>query len=219
MTEKIKIMCISDTHGMHYELDLKKYPRCDKIIHAGDVCNSGSFREGMNFVAWAKNLIREGITDEFIFIAGNHDFTFEQIDKTYIPEGLVWLNDEFYETSEGIKIYGSPITPQFGHWAFMRERGDEISKTWKKIPENLDILITHGPPYNLLDKNSDREHCGCYDLDRYVKYRKPKYHIFGHIHESYGTYKMDDTTYINCSTANGIYELINEPIIINIIKD
>lgn len=214
--KKIKIQCIGDTHGMHEELELE---RSDIIIHVGDTCNSGSFRDGMAFLAWAKRQLTRGICDEFIFVAGNHDFTFEMIDKSYIPQGLVWLNNEEYETRDGLKIYGSPITPTFGHWAFMRERGDEISKVWKKIPKGLDILITHGPAYQILDRNSSREYCGCYDLGRYIKERKPKYHLFGHIHESYGTYKDDHTTYINCSTATGEYALTNKPIMINIIKE
>jgi hypothetical protein len=45
----------------------------------------------------------------------------------------------------GYKFYGSPYTPAFCEWAFQLNETDAIEK-WKKIPEDTEILITHGPP-------------------------------------------------------------------------
>ena len=65
---------------------------------------------------------------------------------------------------EGLKIWGSPYTPTFGKWNFMRNRGDEIKKHWDLIPSDVDILVTHGPPYGIFDETIDGIHAGCEDL-------------------------------------------------------
>ena len=132
-----------------------------------------------------------------------------------------------------MKIYGSPWQPRFGWWAFNLERGPDIKAKWDMIPEDTDILVTHGPPRGYGDKVyrgvihdemmdqmlSEYERVGCYDLKKAVERVKPKYHIFGHIHSGYGTYKNKDTTFINASIVNERYENVHTPIIFNVKED
>jgi len=89
---------------------------------------------------------------------------------------------------EGVKFYGSPWQPRFFDWAFNLDRGEEIKKKWDLIPMDTDVLITHGPPYGILDLTHEGEKVGCEELMKAVLRVQPKIHIFGHIHEAYGEY-------------------------------
>lgn len=203
----MKITAISDTHSLHNQLSL---PGGDMLVHAGDVCNRGTQQEAINFMEWIE---KQPYTYK-VFIAGNHDFFFENFTQQEIqdrlPKGVFFLNDSGIEI-EGIKIWGSPITPTFCNLAFNKNRGNEIAKHWDKIPQDTDILITHGPPYGILDKILNGLHVGCEDLVQKIIAIKPKFHIFGHIHEAHGLTKQDDTTYINVSSVNMEYKVREVP--------
>jgi len=207
----MKIAVISDTHGLHHGLKLEP---ADMIIHAGDVTGNGSRRQVLSFLEWFRNLDIE----YKVMIAGNHDFFFEQSSTLEIMEMLdyevIYLNDSGIRIN-GIYIWGSPIQPAFNNWAFNRERGIAIKKHWDLIPEKTDILITHGPPYGILDKTISGERTGCSDLQARIKKVKPWYHIFGHIHESYGICKKKHTTFINASILDRKYNINNKPVYIN----
>lgn len=211
----MKIVCISDTHGYHNQI--KDLPDGEMIIHAGDISDIGTFKQIYDFVKWYSSLPYK----HKVFIAGNHDFGLYRVGVGYKisimemfrKEGLTYLEDKGI-TIEGVKIWGSPITPTFGNWAFMKDRGDDIKQHWDKIPDDTDILITHGPPQKILDLTTQNIHAGCADLLYCEKY--PKYHIFGHIHEGYGIEEINDTTYINASLLDEMYQLVNQPIVIEI---
>ena len=207
----MKFVVISDTHGQHRSL---KLPKGDVIIHAGDISKSGHPVEIEDFLDWFSKL-------KFkykIFIAGNHDFFLEhahpRVIEQMIPTGVIYLNDSGAEIN-GIKFWGSPITPWFHNWAFNRERGEEIKKHWELIPDDTDVLITHGPPMGILDENSCSQCVGCMDLLVKVNQVKPKYHFFGHIHEGYGQDTKVETIYLNASVLNDRYQLAHEPMVIN----
>jgi Icc-related predicted phosphoesterase len=204
----MKIVCISDTHGFHNALTL---PQGDMIIHAGDVTKRGEKSQVIDFLNWYTNL-------EYkykIFIAGNHDFFFENAStkeiKELIPSNIIYLNDSGV-IIEGMKIWGSPVQPWFHDWAFNLKRGNEIQKHWEKIPDQLDILITHGPAHGILDLTNRNESVGCKDLLKKIKVIKPKIHISGHIHEGYGIVKKYGIDFINASVLNVNYLLTNSPI-------
>ena len=148
---------ISDTHGLHHQLQLIGG---DLLIHAGDVSKYGNEIEIINFLEWFKV---QPYTYK-IFIAGNHDWFFENATiesiQTILPKNIIYLNDSGVEI-EGFKIWGSPIQPTFFDWAFNRDRGEDINKHWQLIPANTDILITHGPPFGILDKTIRGENVGC----------------------------------------------------------
>ena len=203
---------ISDTHGRHKDLET---PEGDMLIHAGDVSSRGLESEIKDFLEWFGKQPHK----YKIFIAGNHDFFFEKQGKTTItetiPEEIIYLNDSGI-TIEGLNIWGSPIQPEFMDWAFNRKRGAEIKHHWDLIPNNTDILITHGPPYGILDKNMREKHTGCEELKKKVDILEPKLHIFGHIHEAFGIKKINKTTYVNASQLNHKYYLTNNPLVIKL---
>ncbi len=201
---------ISDTHGQHDQLNLQGG---EMLIHAGDVCNRGTESEVLQFLDWfAKQNYKHKI-----FIAGNHDWFFEQANAVYIesitPKGIHYLNDSGV-CIEGINIWGSPIQPTFFDWAFNRDCGAAIDKHWQIIPNNTDILITHGPPFGVLDQTTRGEAVGCKMLLEKVNEIKPKLHVFGHIHEGYGLIDKENTTFVNASVLDIRYNLRNEPVII-----
>lgn len=210
----MKIVCIADTHNQHKKL--QNIPDGDVILHAGDVSGRGYHHEVRNFCDWYLKLPHK----YKLLVAGNHDFFFqtnghsEPLLRDVMPEPIIYLKDSMIEI-EGIKIWGSPISPTFYNWAFMADRGKEIAEYWKQIPSGMDIVITHGPPHGILDECQDG-HVGCEELTKYIKKAKPKYHVFGHIHEGYGIVKKGKTTYINASVLDGDYYMTNEPITIEI---
>jgi Icc-related predicted phosphoesterase len=106
------------------------------------------------------------------------------------------------------------VQPTFFDWAFNRDRGAAIDKHWQLIPKNTDILITHGPPFGVLDKTLRGEAVGCEMLLKKVNKIKPKLHVFGHIHEGYGMIDKKNTTFVNASVLDIRYNLRNEPVII-----
>ena len=120
-----------------------------------------------------------------IVIAGNHELGWDSDTKDLKNEltNCTYLEDSSVEIN-GLKIYGTPYQPEFGRWAFNLERGQECLDKWDQIPSDTDILITHGPPLGFGDQNKRNVRCGCVELLHSVQQRiKPKYHIYGHIHE------------------------------------
>ncbi len=203
----MKIVTISDTHGKHNELEL---PSGDILLHAGDVSKRGLREEIEEFLDWFQ-------LQDFqykIFIAGNHDFFFEketsETIQAIIPNNVVYLNDSGI-TVEGIQIWGSPITPWFFNWAFNRHRGKAINRHWQLIPENTDILMTHGPPYGILDTTFKGEKVGCERLAERIDFLGPKMSIFGHIHEARGQFKNKHTHFVNAAVVNLRYEVVHRP--------
>jgi len=116
------------------------------------------------------------------------------------------LNDSGV-TIEGIKFWGSPITPFFHDWAFNRWPAG-IKPHWDLIPEEVDVLITHGPPFGILDLTTySKENVGCPILREKIFSIKPKVHVFGHIHEARGSVEIDGIKFINASSVTLRYEL------------
>jgi len=208
----MKVTCISDTHNHHNKI---KISQCDILIHAGDFTSVGKFHEISNFGKWLNNQPAK----YKVVIAGNHDLTFESMGplaretlKEACPD-VIYLQDSEVEIN-GIRIYGAPWQPQFYSWAFNLERGEDIKRKWDLIPTGIDILITHGPPHGILDivKDDPTNLIGCEELYKAVERIRPKYHLFGHIHDSYGTAFNSTTRFINAASCNESYNPINKPI-------
>lgn len=205
----MKFVFLSDTHCKHGEI---KIPDGDTFIFCGDMSSRGELSEIENFSLFLHKLPHKNK----LVIAGNHDFSFEdgrkiQAENLIKSSGAIYLNDSGVEIN-GMKFWGSPIQPYFHNWAFQRKRGEEIKKHWDLIPLDTDVLITHGPPYGILDKTRRGELVGCEELLKKVWEIKPKIHVFGHIHEGYGTVKQNDVTFINSSNLNFLYQYTNPPI-------
>jgi Icc-related predicted phosphoesterase len=123
---------------------------------------------------------------------------------------------------EGVKIWGSPWTPTFLNWHFMKDRGLPIKEKWDLIPSDIDILVTHGPPHGILDKTEEGKFAGCEELKKAVRERvKPKIHCFGHIHEEGGggkSIEIDSTTFVNASVVDARYRHVNKAVSIKLPK-
>ena len=209
---KKKITFISDTHTKHKHLT-NDLPGGDILIHCGDISSRGYMTEIKNFLEWFDSI--KGYEHK-IFIAGNHDFGFQDNPKecakllqdyptvTYLEDSSVIV--------DGIKIYGSPWQPWFHNWAFNVNRGWDIAQKWEKIPQDTDILITHGPSLGILDITNISERVGCEDLYKRVMEINPKVHACGHIHSSYGMKEIDGMTFINASNLGEDYLYQNDPI-------
>lgn len=213
----MKLVIFSDTHTCHNQLTDTVLPEADAIICSGDISYKGYKHEVLDFLEWFNSLKQYKYK---IFIAGNHDFLFEDSDLTSevlekYPD-LIYLKDSSIEI-DGKIFYGSPVTPFFHNWAFNVWPKD-LAKVWETLPEKIDVLITHGPPYGVLDKCISGDVVGDPFLLDKIKQIKPIIHCFGHIHESYGFKKIDnlDTIFINSSVLNEKYQVKNKPVIINI---
>lgn len=216
---KKRITVIADTHGMHEKVYANDLIGGDLIIHAGDVSNIGRRNEVRAFLKWFSSLNQYS---HKVFIAGNHDFFFERYTKNIIDDtlslydGIVYLEDQM-QIVDGLKLYGSPWQPEFNDWAFNLPRnGSELEIIWKQIPLNLDILITHAPPYGILDTvyYQPGVFLGCEKLKEVMNTVKPAVHVFGHIHDSYGEKYIEEynTHFLNASVLDENYRVFNKPI-------
>lgn len=206
-----KLTVVSDLHGDYYLLDLKP---ADILIICGDI---GIWNQAdlWQFDRW----LEKQLFEYKVCIGGNHDkFLFECGPKSVQKQltNAIYLENSGCEI-RGLKIWGSPITPTFLNWYFMAER-DEIKKYWDQISIFSDIIITHGPPNGILDYAVfSKQHVGCEALLERIKFIKPRYHVFGHIHYEGGKiYKTEHTTFINASLMNENYQLVNKPVEIEI---
>lgn len=220
----LKIVSISDTHGMHQKLD-GQIPFGDVLVHAGDLTRHGKLHELESFCAW---FAAQPHTYK-VFIAGNHDACLEQSPELCRPiiekYGLTYLQDGAV-TIDGKVFYGSPRTPQFFDWSFMSLRGKSIRRYWDNIPNKVDVLITHGPPHGIGDlvppyRGVSRfpRHAGCLQLLLKIVEVEPTLHICGHIHAGHGIVRTDEipmTTFINAATCTEKYEPTNKPILVEL---
>lgn len=212
-------MCISDTHNRYKELTI---PECDILIDSGDYSFRGTDSEITNFYRWLNKQPAKYI----ISVQGNHELGWEK-DPTKC-ELLAWkecervklLHDSAVEI-EGIKFWGSPWQPEFFNWAFNLPRGEKLSEKWSLIPEDTNFLITHSPPYQILDEVINRDigkisSAGCMDLrERVDKLLNLKYHQFGHLHRMGGKQMtIVNTNFINAAMNDDQYKITRKPIVI-----
>lgn len=208
----MRLILISDTHGLHRKINV---PDGDALIHAGDFTNMGEFEQVMDFNRWLGELPH---VYKFV-IAGNHDISFQKNPAVMEPllTNAVYLRDSG-AVLNGLKIYGSPWSPKFlsnSPWAFetTREMRPEI---WNKIPDDVNILITHGPPNRILDKTFSGQYAGDEVLaGRLADLPELKLHVFGHIHEGYGHRRIGADFY-NASVLDVRYRVANPPFVVEI---
>jgi len=187
----MRILHISDSHGYHEMFPMERFKDIDVVVHSGDCSNYKDHirneQEVRAFIGWYKDVP----VKHKIYVAGNHDTSIERNRVTpadFHSEGITYLENAG-TTIDGFKFWGSPHTPTFGQWAFMKSR-ETINRVWQNIPIDVDVLITHGPPKGVRDLSHDRdgmlEFCGDSALMKAVWGLKPKCMLFGHIHDSPG---------------------------------
>lgn len=209
----ITVTCISDLHGFTPAI-----AGGELLIVCGDLTARDTLEGFAKFIKWINAL-------DFrckIVIGGNHDGLIEKgiVEAASFGPDIHYLCDSGFEY-EGVKIWGSPYTPTFLNWHFMRDRGPKIKKHWDLIPEDTDILVTHGPPKGILDMTEDGFAAGCLDLKNAILDRvKPKIHCFGHIHEGGGQIlEMDGVKFVNCSYVDERYRPVHGPITITLTQN
>lgn len=206
----MRIVMISDTHAKWQKLVI---PECDVLISAGDYSFRGEKHLVKNFHEWlSKQPARHVIS-----VQGNHETWVEKNlqeakDLVFqVAPRVKFVVEESFEI-EGVKFHGSAITPWFYDWAWNVERGPAIKAHWDKIPDDTQVLITHGPPHGQLDivyyadGVTPKERVGCYELEERIRELKQlKLHVFGHIHGSAGERTFNGVTYINASICDEMY--------------
>lgn len=214
--DSIRFVCISDSHSQFIPL-----PAGDVLLHAGDFTRKGSREEVWEFA----NYLRNQDFQYKVVIAGNHDTPFDVENYTdiiskkrnpnpcdpFATKGLlrdvIYLEDSLAVVF-GYKVWGTPWTEQHVKGAFTLKGREKISEKWQNIPTNIDILLSHSPPYNILDRTKDNRRVGSESLASAVLRISPRLHIFGHIHESRGVFHQNSITYINASICSNRYKPI-----------
>jgi Icc-related predicted phosphoesterase len=242
-TNEISIVMISDIHNNQKLLNL---PEADILLVAGDMTDRGSYDEISLFSKFLSKVKPK--FDLIIVVAGNHEVTmdiefYKKSGKKYFQSNavdpnkirsillenkdIVYLEDSGYEY-KGINIWGSPWVNPCGNWAFCLSGKDKGKEYFEKIPENTDILVTHSPPFGILDvvpyynykvnpetnnfyRVEEKDNTGNQELLNRVKVVKPKLHVFGHIHECSGSIVEDSTLFVNASILNRNHKPKNLP--------
>jgi len=185
--EDLRILHLSDTHGLHYKL--RDLPAADVIIHSGDISNNGTEEEIFDFLNW---FIKLPYLHK-IFVTGNHDLCLwdaEGIED--LPESIHFLQDSEVEI-DGFKFFGLAYNHQED-----------------KVPDNTDVIITHEPPVMILDRSAGT-HWGNAPLRNRIMEVKPRYHLFGHAHDGYGTVKQDNIVFSNAALLDDMNRLVRKP--------
>lgn len=218
----LKLVIISDTHTQGRAL---KVPDGDVLIHCGDSTYRGTGPETHHEMEWFSALPHK----HKIIIAGNHELGWEaDLDRNFYRQvpitkphfldkypDLIYLHNTEV-TINGVRFWGSPYQPEFYNWAFMKKRGPALAANWAEMPEGIDVLITHGPPYGFGDVNESDNRFGDEDLLKRVLDVKPQIHCYGHAHHGYGEYFHDGIHFINAASLNEDYNPVNAPVVVDV---
>ena len=225
----IRIVCLSDTHHTDYRLEQLEVPRGDVLIHAGDATFQGKIGETSRFIAW---MDKQPHRLKYL-CPGNHDYIWEH-NPTWANYSTVnvLINQfgTFQHEAKVYSIFAMSFVKELPLWAFNSDER-EIGRFLQSVADSkpiIDILLTHMPPYGILDyygevhTNKDGtvlgrgEHLGSRALRVFVNQVKPKVHIFGHIHNAYGTQRVGDTLFVNAAILNDNYNVAHTPIVLEL---
>lgn len=210
----MKICALSDTHGCQPATEAH-----DLTIYAGDWTGARTLEKALgqttSFLDWLSSL-----STKQILVAGNHDIVpadqpalFKHMLKDY--PSITYLQDQAV-TIDGLTFYGTPYTSIFYDWWFMANT-TQLEAIYNQIPTTTDVLITHGPAYGIRDYTISEVRAGSQELaDRIAELPNLKHHIFGHIHEGYGTEQTTKYTAHNVSIIDEKYRKVHLPTYINI---
>ncbi len=214
----MRIIAISDLHGYLPEL-----PDGDLLLLGGDLCPDGiktlnrrelvdARRNPRIQGEWFEDHILPWVGKrECVAVWGNHDYC--GLVKT--EERFPFLNGNTHVTKSGLKVWGSPMSNLFGSWAFM-DTPKNLAPLYESIPEDVDIIISHGPPMMHGDKTVGGENAGNNDLLMAIRRVQPKLVICGHIHEAHGRYLYRGIPIYNVSLVDEFYRDVNPVTVIDL---
>jgi Icc-related predicted phosphoesterase len=208
----LRLVLLSDTHQLHRgEVEV---PDGDILIHAGDFT---MFSKSMNAIVDFNQWLGE-LPHRCVVVPGNHEFFLENDPsrRSLISNATVLINEGI--EIQGLRIWGSPVTPLYGG-AFGLSSADDRRRLYARIPENTDVLITHGPPYGVLDSEANSGlHSGCRELFEAVMRVRPKLHVFGHVHGAYGIFQAEQTTFVNAALFGIHGSLDKSPLVVRMTR-
>lgn len=209
----MKIAALSDLHGH----PPPAIPPCDLLIVAGDICpdyidgQDAAFFPEKQAMWYGKRIYPwlDAINAPAVLTWGNHDWCGQarplwRDDDRIVVDRVV--------TVAGLRVWASPWSNRFGGWAFMAHP-HELAPIYAAIPEDVDIIVSHGPPYGNGDENAEGEHCGSRELLAAIRRVRPSLVVCGHIHEGYGQYDCDGIPILNVSLVDEAYRLVHPPTI------
>lgn len=213
----MRLVAISDLHG-----HLPRVPDCQVLIIAGDLGPVSNHHPDFQlnwlateFAAW----LDQQPVEHKVLVAGNHDFAAE--DRRFqelLPKlGVQYLQDSGCQIA-GLNLWGTPWVPNLRQWAFYVSDDQDQARA-ELIPEGTDVVISHGPPYGILDLLGSQEHVGSKPLARRLEQLVPPVVICGHIHESGGqVVSQGETTFVNASQVDAEYQPAHQPMVIDLVR-
>ena len=208
----MRLVSISDTHTKHSLIHL---PDGNILVHAGDSTYGGRPNELEDFGNWLEKQTHR--FDHIIIISGNHDWMFQNdLNRalSYLPKSVIYLEDSGISLDK-VSFWGTPWQPIFFQWAFNATE-KELANKFSSIPNNVNVLISHGPPDRILDKTTRGDRAGSESLRKAIEKTNPTHCIVGHIHEGFGSVIHNSTRFYNVSVCNERYEVVNPPTIIEV---
>jgi Icc-related predicted phosphoesterase len=193
----VRIVHLTDTHMLHRRLDV---PPGDVLVHSGDFTGKGTVEDYDDVFDWLDSL-PHGLK---LLVAGNHDALlqkFAKLTRKRIPKGIIYLEDSG-TSFDGLNFWGSPWTlgPQWMAFTYRAMEGE--STRWAQIPSDTNVLITHGPPQGILDRDYSGQHRGDARLLARLEAVRPKLHLFGHVHDQNGEMERFGTKFVNAAVGD-----------------
>ena len=203
----LRVVAISDTHCKQEFLH-RRVPDGDVLVHCGDVLMSSvRFSDGENrrraiaFNVWLGTLPHE----HKIVVPGNHDGFLQRLG---VEKAQRLLSNATYLVDAGVQIrglqfWGTPVSWGHSRNDAFQQHHDETHVS--KIPKNVDVLISHGFPFERLDS-----------FRRKIMSVQPMVHFCGHWHSGSGVHFWSNICTVNCSLLNGKYRLKHHPAVVHL---
>jgi Icc-related predicted phosphoesterase len=230
----MKIFATSDLHGILYDLDPSG---ADVVVIAGDFAKLNrldmlGFHDQKKwvderFIPWTQKYTEI----EFVVVPGNHDVIFDRAKAGLFPEmnfnvkfpkNVHLLLNEGIEI-QGVSFYGTPNIPIINYrWAF-ESNGKTMKDSFSKIPENVDVLVTHSPPRiqgKFIDTSlqwGGTEFFGSYELADAILEKSPRFVFCGHIHSgSHEPCEFGKSMIYNVARVDENYEIAYPPVVVEV---
>lgn len=207
----MKVACLADTHGA---LPNTVPADADLLVIAGDFTAYGSYVENWLLDTFQPWLLQQ---PPAVVICGNHEFVGEHPAGDEVLRSLpcTYLNNEA-SVVEGVRVWGSPWTPPFMQWAFMATE-EKLAAMYSTIPDDTQLLVTHGPPFGMMDPGFREEHVGSVALlERIPHLPELRLAVSGHLHQGRGVTQENGVTFVNASYVDEGYNRQGGAIVVEV---